>query len=88
MLFFYNEKSSQATLESMTETSWDFTESLNRSKVKINFIHGDDDFVSHQLHYKPIVEVPGAALHLIKNAGHLPWIDQTAVFRSILGKIL
>jgi len=70
--------------------NWDFTNSFRRHPYFIYIILGDHDYVDMggKLIRSMIADLPNVKLTLIKDAGHVAWIDQPKEFRKLLKKAL
>jgi proline iminopeptidase len=81
---FYWNQSSAAIAATSGPQEWDFTENMKKTNFPIIVIHGDDDYlpITYQKAWTP--SVTNAVLKTIKNAGHLCWIDQPAIFEQLL----
>ncbi|MFC2163453.1 alpha/beta fold hydrolase [Acidobacteriota bacterium] len=86
---FYNAKAGAAAVQTMPDL-WDFTATLKNHPNLISFIQGDHDFVDwkSEMNKRIAMSTPNIKLFLIKDAGHVPWIDQPKEFRKLLKKAL
>ncbi len=62
----------------------DFIDRVDRIKVPVTLLVGSNDGVLPDANRSLAAKIPGAALELIENAGHLPNIDQTNAFNQTL----
>jgi len=87
---FYHQGKTGSILASSTSQKWNFIETLKKVNFPVSIIHGDDDYLPLRYQKEWIPEVPNAELTIIKNAGHLCWIDRPDKFeneiRNALGK--
>lgn len=72
------------------ENGWDFIATFKTQSYPVSVIAGDHDFLDmgNRITKKWISEVPRAEFISIKDAGHLPWIDQPRRLRDVIGKSL
>lgn len=85
---FYHNGSSAAIAAETGPQEWDFTAVLNQSNFPIYLIHGDDDYLPLEFHEKWLKKVHNAKLNVIKNAGHLSWIDNPQQFNNYIQNAL
>jgi len=81
--FYWNQQSATIAATSGPQ-KWDFTPDMMNAGCPIGIIHGDDDYLPLDYNKSWIPNVPNAELHVIKDAGHLCWIDQPEEFEQIL----
>jgi proline iminopeptidase len=86
---FYNGASEQAAVKTMA-SPWDFTEALAARRCPTWVIDGDHDFVdpAGRSFQAATTSMPGVRVVVLKDAGHLSWIDAPdnffRVFQSAL----
>ncbi len=80
--FFYQQSAASAAAISMND-NWDYTSILLQRDLSLIFIHGNDDYLPLSFHRKTKIQ-----LHVIKDAGHLIWIDNPRDFNQTLSEIL
>ena len=66
------------TAKTYPKNGWNFFSQFKEHRYPINIIIGDHDWLDfgNGLYKKWIKEVPRIQMTSIKNAGHMPWIDQ------------
>ena len=76
---------------SLTEASypgngWNYIEDFKDVSYPISILSGDHDFLDfgNKLATNWVIETPHIHLDIVKNAGHLIWIDQPEVFTKLL----
>jgi proline-specific peptidase len=86
---FYNTVSEQAAAKTMT-SPWDFTEALAARHCPTWVIDGDHDLVdpSGRSFRAATANMPGVRVVVIKDAGHLSWIDAPGDFSKVLQSAL
>ncbi|MEO0470328.1 MAG: alpha/beta hydrolase [Bacteroidota bacterium] len=86
----YKGKVFSLTAASYPQNGWDFISDFQQQSYPIHVIVGDHDFLDfgNGLIKKWGQEVPGMELSVIKEAGHILWIDQPTIFTSELQKAL
>jgi proline iminopeptidase len=69
-----------------TPQTWDFTPAIAAHRCKVWILIGDHDYVDYGLpeHRRWTASVPNAQLAVFKNAGHVLWLDDPALFRRTL----
>ena len=69
-----------------TPQTWDFTPAIAAHRCKVWVLIGDHDYVDYGLpeHRRWTSTVPNARLAVFKNAGHVLWLDDPALFRATL----
>jgi pimeloyl-ACP methyl ester carboxylesterase len=69
-----------------TPQTWDFTPAIAAHRCKVWVLIGDHDYVDYGLpeHRRWTATVPNAHLAVFKNAGHVLWLDDPALFRRTL----
>ncbi len=74
----YKGKVYALTAETYPENGWNYFSEFKKHTYAISIIIGDHDWLDfgNGLHKKWTKEVPRIKMTSIKNAGHMPWIDQ------------
>jgi len=87
---FYNKEAGLAAAKSMPSDGFDFISILRKHTYPISIILGDYDYLDMggKVHKKQISYIPNIELIIIKNAGHVAWIDQPKEFNKIMKKAL
>jgi pimeloyl-ACP methyl ester carboxylesterase len=69
-----------------TPQTWDFTPAIAAHRCKVWVLIGDRDYVDYGLpeHRRWTASVPNAQLAVFKDAGHVLWLDDPALFRRTL----
>jgi len=68
--------------------SFDFRPTLAETDVPVTFIHADDDFIPVSIHTDVIKEAPNYTLKVVKDAGHVMWVDQPEVVTELIPDLL
>jgi proline iminopeptidase len=86
---FYNSRAGSATYRTMPQT-YDFTEALRKRPCPTSVILGDHDFsdMGARVIRRQLAGVPGVELTVIRNAGHMLWVDQPAAFTAAVERAL
>jgi proline iminopeptidase len=92
---FYNPRVGEAIERNSTPAQSDslwrtFLPALDRFQGQVVAIAGDEDFVDPgaALWRHAAVRLPRMKLEVLPGAGHLPWIDQPAAFRTLVNDAL
>ncbi|MBX2821933.1 MAG: alpha/beta hydrolase [Rhodothermaceae bacterium] len=74
------------TANTYPENGWDYIQEFKGRTYPVGIIIGDHDFLDfgHQLIERWVKEVPRIKLSVIKNAGHIIWLDQPLEFAHAL----
>ncbi|HLG39399.1 MAG TPA: alpha/beta hydrolase, partial [Chitinophagaceae bacterium] len=80
----------ELTAKTYPASGWDYLQEFKKQAYPVNVIIGDHDFLDFGNHLikKWVNEVPRIKLSVIKNAGHLLWLDQPKEFTNQLGMAL
>ena len=80
---FYN-ASAGAAAGRTTPELWDYTPAIANHRCRVWILIGDHDYVDYGLprHKRWVADVPNARLAIVPNAGHVPWIDDPALYRK------
>ncbi|MFH1231798.1 MAG: alpha/beta hydrolase, partial [Planctomycetota bacterium] len=85
--FYYSPGAGMAAVKSMPQT-WDFTKALGHLDFPVYVIHGDDDFFPVEKQKEWIGKTQNVVLKIVKNAGHVSWIDQPVQVESLIYEYL
>jgi proline iminopeptidase len=71
-------------------SGWDYIQEFKKQEYQVSIMVGDHDFLDFKNHLikKYANEVPRIKLSVIKNAGHLIWLDQPGIFKKKLLTLL
>lgn len=88
-LAFYNPRSGSDASKGMPQT-YDFVEVLRSRSCATSVILGDHDFadMGARVIRQQLTGVPHVELTVLKNAGHMLWVDQPEAFRRALERAL
>lgn len=80
----------ELTSKTYPKEGWDYVEEFKKGSYPVSIIIGDHDFLDFENHLiqKWVKVVAGVKLSIIKNAGHLTWVDQPKVFAKELSQYL
>ena len=80
----------ELTSRTYPAAGWDFLQDFARSTYPVGILAGDHDFLDmgSELLKKWVARVPRINLSVIKNAGHLIWLDQPEAFTHELRRHL
>jgi len=81
--FYYNETSGIMS-GLTTPEEWDYCELVEKTNIPITFIYGDDDYITLSRNEEWMLPLCNVELKIIKNAGHLCWIDQPEIFKTYI----
>jgi len=86
---FYNGKAGSDAGRTMAER-WDFTEALRKRTCPTTIILGDHDMadMGARVIRQQAAGIPGVRVTVIKNAGHVLWVDQPEAFSAAIKKAL
>jgi proline iminopeptidase len=84
--FFYEQNVANLVMPTMPAT-WNFDEALSSKSKDIYVIHGADDYVPIQWSIASQKTIKHN-LHIVKDAGHIVWVDQPVEVKSIMSSIL
>jgi len=82
----YKAKVFDLTARTYPKNGWDYFSEFKKQSYPVSIIIGDHDWLDfgNNLNKKWSAEVPRIKMSSIKNAGHIPWIDQAAEFAKQL----
>lgn len=80
----------QLTAQTYPETGWDYPQAFEKHGFPVGIITGDHDFLDmgNELIKKWTGDLPNVELSIIKNAGHVIWLDRATAFRKAFLKHL
>lgn len=86
---FYNGDAGQAAAKTMPQ-EWDFTAALAARTCSTWVIDGDHDYVdpSGRIFQAATASIPGVRIVVLKDAGHVSWIDAPEEFAKVLRNAL
>ena len=78
----YKSQVFQLTAQTYPKSGWNYLQEFKSGTYPVNIIIGDHDFLDfgNNLIKKWVAGIPQIKLTTIKNAGHIPWLDQPDVF--------
>jgi proline iminopeptidase len=86
----YNGRVDELTSRTYPAAGWDFVQAFASSTYPVGILAADHDFLDmgNELLKKWVAPVPRIQLSVIKNAGHLIWLDQPEAFTNELRRHL
>lgn len=74
------------TASTYPEAGWDYIKEFKDRTYPVGIIVGDHDFLDfgHQKIERWVGQIPRIKLRVIKNAGHILWLDQPQTFAQAL----